>query len=234
AYGFRQPVVVDRDEVIIIGHLRRAAARKEGFAQIPVHVANDLTPEQVRGLRLMDNRSHEEADWDLELLGPELKELQVLDFDLELTGFDAREIDDFLADPESDDRANLVPAVPENPTTVPGDVWRCGEHRVVCGDSTDEKAVLRLLGGQKAETLWTDPPFGVSYIGKTKARLTIQNDGAAGLRDLLDGFLRTATKALAPSSPFYIAHPAGPLAVVFARAVDEVGWRVHQGLVWVK
>jgi ParB-like chromosome segregation protein Spo0J len=99
AYGFRQPVVVDRGEVIIIGHLRRAAARMEGFTQIPVHVAHDLTPAQVRGLRLMDNRSHEEADWDTDFLEPELKEFQGLDFDLALTGFDDREIDDFLADP---------------------------------------------------------------------------------------------------------------------------------------
>src|SRR5215471_14156889 len=100
-YGFVQPVVVDRHEVIIIGHLRRAAARDVlKMTEVPVHVADKLTPAQVRGLRLMDNRSHEEADWDLDLLGPELEELRDLDFDLELTGFDPHEIEDFLSDPE--------------------------------------------------------------------------------------------------------------------------------------
>jgi ParB-like chromosome segregation protein Spo0J len=141
AYGIRQPVVVDRNEVIIIRHLRRAAAREEGFTQIPVHVARDLTPEQVRGLRLMDNRSHEEADWDLELLGPELEELKGLDFDLELTGFDERELEDLLADPDLDERANQVPDVPENAVTVPGDLWLCGPHRILCGDATSPEAV---------------------------------------------------------------------------------------------
>ena len=87
-YGWRQPVVVDAHEVIIIGHLRRASGRHAGMAECPVHVAHDLTPEQVRGLRLLDNRSHEEAGWDFELLGPELIDLQNLGFGLELTGFD--------------------------------------------------------------------------------------------------------------------------------------------------
>src|SRR5262249_10572931 len=94
-YGFRQPIVVDRDGVIIIGHLRRAAARQEGFTEVPVHVAHDLTPEQVRGLRLMDNRSHEETRWDEDLLGLELLELKDLDFDLSLSGFDLGELESY-------------------------------------------------------------------------------------------------------------------------------------------
>src|SRR5713226_7262683 len=126
-YGWRQPMVVDANEVIIIGHLRRAGGKSLGLAEVPVHVASDLTPSQVRGLRLMDNRSHEEAEWDLELLGPELKELQGLDFDLSLTGFDDRELDEFLSDPD-DDRANLVPPLPENPVAKLGDAWLLGDH----------------------------------------------------------------------------------------------------------
>jgi ParB-like chromosome segregation protein Spo0J len=86
------------------------------------HVADNLTPAQVKAYRLMDNRSHEEAEWDLELLGPELEELRGLDFDLELTGFDEREIDDFLSDPGADDRANEAPPIPENPAARPGDL----------------------------------------------------------------------------------------------------------------
>src|SRR6185436_1914586 len=96
------------------GHTRLLAARKLRLKEVPVHVAMGLTPAQVKAYRLMDNRSHEEAEWDLELLGPELEELRGLDFDLELTGFDDREIDDFVSDPSADDRANVAPPVPEH------------------------------------------------------------------------------------------------------------------------
>src|SRR5258708_35839848 len=106
-FGFRQAIVVDKDDVIICGHTRWLAAKKLGLREVPVHVAENLTPAQVKAYRLMDNRSHQETDWDLELLGPELEELRDLDFDLELTGFDPGEIDDFLSDPY-DDCANAV------------------------------------------------------------------------------------------------------------------------------
>src|SRR5262249_5771771 len=102
-FGWRQAIVVDKDGIIICGHTRLLAAKKLGLKQVPVHVAANLTPAQVKAYRLMDNRSHEEAEWDTDLLGPELEELRDLDFDLSLTGFDPNEIEDFLADPEADD-----------------------------------------------------------------------------------------------------------------------------------
>src|SRR3984893_16961381 len=135
-FGWRQPIVVDREGVIICGHTRLLAAKKLGLQQVPVHVAENLTPPQVKAYRLMDNRSHEETDWDLELLGPELEELHALDFDLELTGFDPNEIEDFLADPDLVDRAEIAPPVPDQPVSKPGDLWLCGKHRILCGDAT--------------------------------------------------------------------------------------------------
>ena len=136
-FGFRQPIVVDAAGVIIVGHTRLLAAKQLGWREVPVHVAENLTPAQVKAYRLMDNRSHEETDWDLELLAPEIEELKGLDFDLRLTGFDPREIEEFLLDPEDDERANQVPELPQQATTVPGDLWHCGPHRVLCSDSTD-------------------------------------------------------------------------------------------------
>src|ERR1700680_69191 len=107
-FGFRQCIVVDKDGVIVVGHTRWLAAKKLGLREVPVHVAENLTPAQVKAYRLMDNRSHQETDWDLELLGPELEELQGLDFDLALTGFDERELEDLLADPDLVDQANVI------------------------------------------------------------------------------------------------------------------------------
>jgi ParB-like chromosome segregation protein Spo0J len=130
-YGFRQPIVVDSQDVIIIGHLRLEAAKSLRLKEVPVHVARDLTPAQVKGLRLMDNRSHEEADWDPSLLGPELADLTALDFDLSLTGFNVYELDKLLRDPLDEERAELAPPLPDVATSRLGDVWLCGEHRVL-------------------------------------------------------------------------------------------------------
>jgi ParB-like chromosome segregation protein Spo0J len=112
AYGWRQPVVVDANDVIVIGHLRRAAGKFLGLSEIPVHVARDLTPAQIGGLRLADNRTNQEASWDEELLALEIAELGALDFDLSLTGFDVHELDSLLRDPLDEERAEEAPPLP--------------------------------------------------------------------------------------------------------------------------
>src|SRR5450432_3239622 len=145
-FGWRQAIVVDKDGVIICGHTRLLAARKLGLKQVPIHIADNLTPAKVKAYRLMDNRSHEETDWDLDLLGPELEELRDLDFDLELTGFNPHEIDTLLSDPDLDDRANVAPPVPDHPVTKLADLWLCGKHRILSGDATLATDVARLCG----------------------------------------------------------------------------------------
>ncbi|HYF36059.1 MAG TPA: DNA methyltransferase [Prosthecobacter sp.] len=163
-FGWRQPIVVDAEGVIVVGHTRLLAARKLGLTEVPVHVAEGLTPAQIKAYRLMDNRSHQESDWDLDLLLPEFLDLKSLEIDLGLTGFDARELDVLLKDPEKDAAADAAPALPEVAVTQAGDLWVCGPHRVLCGDSTSLEAVSRLLGGQKSPFLMvTDPPYGVEY-----------------------------------------------------------------------
>ena len=154
AYGFRQPIVVDVHDVIIIGHLRLAAAELLRLKEVPVHVARDLTPEQVCGLRLMDNRSHEEAEWDLSLLAPEIAELAALAFDLRLTGFEVHELDSLLRLPVDETRADEAPPLPQVAVSRPGDLWVCGEHRVLCGDATSPDAVVRLLGPGESRCSW--------------------------------------------------------------------------------
>jgi DNA modification methylase len=178
-FGWRQPIVVDAEGVIVVGHVRLKAAQKLGLSEAPVHVADSLTPGQIKAYRLMDNRSHDEAQWDLELIGPELADLQGLDFDLSLTGFDGREIEEFLADPDLVDQANQVPDVPENPVTIPGDVWLCGQHRVLCGDSTQPSAVARILGEHKPILMVTDPPYGISLDSEWRDRAGLNGKGPA-------------------------------------------------------
>ena len=232
-FGFRVPIVVDKDGVIICGHTRLLAAKKLGLKHVPVHVADNLTPAQVRAYRLMDNRSHEETGWDLELLGPELEELRSLDFDLELTGFDSLEIDAMLADPELDEHANKVPNLPENPITVPGDLWLCGKHRVLCDDSTSSDAMSRACGRTKPFLMATDPPYGVEYdpvwredagLGRQRQTGRIAND------DQVDW---SAAYKLFPGDVAYIWH-AGIHAGEVASGLRAVGFEIRAQIIWSK
>ena len=161
-FGFRQPVVCDREGVVVVGHTRLAAAKKLELATVPVHVATELTPAQIKAYRLADNRTNEETEWDMELLGLEMLDLKDLASDLDLTGFNPREIDSLLLDATAADaNEEAVPDLPENPVTKLGDVWLCGPHRVLCGDATSPETVARLLGARRPFLLVTDPPYGI-------------------------------------------------------------------------
>ena len=160
-YGFKIPVLARSSGEVVDGHLRIKGARKLGITEIPVILCDEWTEAQVKAFRLMVNRSVNWAAWDETLLAQELADLKGLDFDLSLTGFDDREIDDFLSDPGDDDRANDVPPLPEEPTSKPGDIWTLGNHRIICGDCTQPDVVARLLGSVKPVLLVTDPPYGI-------------------------------------------------------------------------
>ena len=162
-FGFRQPIVVDADGVIVCGHTRYKAALKLGLETVPVHVATDLTPEQIKAYRIADNKVADLSTWDMELLPIELSELQGMDFDLGLLGFSEDDlatlldpgVKDGLCDPDE------VPEPPDEPITRPGDLWILGEHRLLCGDSGNPEHVDRLLDGAKIHLVNTDPPYNV-------------------------------------------------------------------------
>src|SRR6202522_2560651 len=182
AFGWRQPIVVDAEGVIIVGHVRLLAAQSMAMTEVPVHVALDLTPGQVKAYRLMDNRSHDEATWDLDLIGPELQSIQELDsdFDLALTGFDQDELNAYLfPEEETSGEEDLVSLPPVVPATRLGDLWLCGEHRVLCADSTSPEAVARLLGDRKPFLMVTDPPYGIELDSEWRDRAGLNGCGPA-------------------------------------------------------
>src|SRR5450759_4853874 len=178
-FGFKIPVLARSDGEVVDGHLRLKAARKLGIIEVPVVLCDEWTPAQVKAFRLMVNRSVTWANWDDELLALELQELKESDFDLSLTGFDPKEIDDLLLLPDDDDRANAAPPVPENPVCRVGDLWLCGKHRVLCGDSISPKDVARLLADRKPSLMVTDPPYGIELDIEWRDRAGLNSCGPA-------------------------------------------------------
>jgi DNA modification methylase len=162
-FGFRQPIVVDEDGTIIVGHTRYKAALQLGLEVVPVHVATGLSPAQIKAYRIADNRTATLSRWDYDRLPFELKELQQLDFDLNLTGFAAEELlrllppaaSAALTDPDD------IPEPPDAATTQPGDLWLLDRHRLLCGDSGQAEEVDRLLQGARIHLVNTDPPYNV-------------------------------------------------------------------------
>lgn len=157
-FGFVQPVVVDKNGVIVIGHCRTLAAKKLGMKTVPCVMVDELTDEQVRALRIIDNKTNE-SPWDMELLGDELA-------DIDLSGFDF----DFGIDLPGEDKEIVEDEAPEvdedaEPITKLGDIWQLGRHRLMCGDSTDKATVEMLMDGKKADMVFTDPPYGISVVG---------------------------------------------------------------------
>jgi DNA modification methylase len=236
-FGWRQPIVVDAHGVIVAGHKRMEAARSLGLAQVPVHVAASLTPAQCKQYRLMDNRSQDDSEWDLELLACEIGELAAMEnVELALTGFDPEEIKQYTFSAQTEGLApeDEAPEPPTAPVSVLGDLWLLGKHRVLCGDATEVTALDRLCE-DICSCVWTDPPYGVKYVGKTPDALRICGDEPAGVAAMLHDALTIATRHLQPGAPFYIASPAGgEMSLVFATAVQLAGWRTHQVLVWLK
>jgi DNA modification methylase len=162
-FGFRQPIVVDVDGVIICGHTRYKAAQRLGLEKVPVHVAKDLTPAQIKAYRIADNQTASLAEWNYDMLPIELADLQGLDFNLDLLGFDQDELAKILNPALKDGQCDPddVPAPPDAAITQKGDLWLLGDHRLLCGDSSKVADVDRLLNGQAVHLVNTDPPYNV-------------------------------------------------------------------------
>jgi site-specific DNA-methyltransferase (adenine-specific) len=237
-FGFNNPVLIGQDDVIIAGHGRVMAARKVGLMEVPCIRLKHLTETQRKAYIIADNRLALNAGWDNELLTIELNDLLADNFALDILGFDADELKNLL-DPvkptEGLTDEDEVPEVPEEPKTKPGDIYRLGKHRLMCGDSTSIDDLEKLCDGQLVDMWLTDPPYNVAYEGKTKDALTIKNDsmGDDQFRQFLRDSYTAADMVMKPGAVFYIWH-ADSEGYNFRGAAKDAGWTVRQCLIWKK
>lgn len=241
-FGFVNPILTGTDGVLVAGHGRLAAARKLGLSTVPVVVLDHLTPTQRRALVLADNRLAELSTWDNDLLRIELEALQDDGFDLDLTGFDADALADLLAgeEPEHEGQTedDAVPEMPEDPVSKPGDVWRLGPHRLVCGDATTAETYVQLFPhGERADMVFTDPPYNVNYANSARDKLRgkhrpILNDAlGAGFH----GFLYDALSLLVAHTrgAIYVAMSSSELDTLQA-AFRTAGGHWSTFIIWAK
>jgi len=236
-WGWTTPVLVDEQGGIIAGHGRTLAAQKLKMTEVPVMVAKGWSDAKKRAYIIADNKLALNAGWDNEMLALELGEIGDLGFDLDLTGFTAEEIAALTPEqiePGLTDE-DAVPEVPEQPITVLGDVWLLGKHRLMCGDSTSIDAVDKLMDGQKADQLVTDPPYNIAYEGGSKKREQIKNDEmeSADFRQFLRDAFTAADTVMKSGAVFYIWH-ADTEGYNFRGACLDAGWQVRQTLIWNK
>lgn len=228
-FGFKVPIVIDKNNVIVAGHTRYKAAKKLKMSEVPCIIADDLTEEQIKAFRLADNKVAEKAEWDFDLLNTELDD--IIDLDMELFGFEEALQDDDEEAVEDEFEVEL----PAEPKSKIGDIYQLGDNRLMCGDSTVLEDVEKLMGGEQADMLLTDPPYNVNYEGKTKDKLKIKNDqmGNDNFRQFLTDAFSNADMVMKPGAVFYIWH-ADSEGYNFRGACFDAGWTVRQCLIWNK
>lgn len=228
-FGFKVPIVIDKDGVIVAGHTRYKACKILGLTEVPCIIADDLTEEQIKAYRLADNRVAEKSEWDIDLLSGELDD--ILNIDMAQFDFDLSENIEETEVVEDDFDGEL----PEEPKSKLGDVYQLGNHRLMCGDSTNIKSIEKLMDGKEADLIVTNPPYNVDYEGGTKEALKIVNDkmdNDSFGQFLKDAFI-AADNVLKKGGVFYIWHVDSE-GYNFRGACFDVGWKVRQCLMWVK
>lgn len=247
-FGWTNPILVAGDDTIIAGHGRLLAARKLALVEVPVIVLDHLSKSQQRALVIADNQLALNAGWNMDMLKAEIEDLQLDDFDLNILGFDDKFLDGLL---EPEPTAGLtdedaVPEVPETPKTVLGDVWVLGNHRLMCGDSTSVTAFDQLMDGTKADMIFTDPPYGMSYGGGraagstkkgalVKAHGMIINDDLQGndLIVLVRDAIATSSALMKEGGALYACFTWRTYAE-FEAGLESCGHKVKACIVWDK
>jgi DNA modification methylase len=235
-FGFKIPVLVDKNGVLIAGHTRILAAKKLGMDRVPVIKVEDLSPEQVRGFRILDNQSASLSKWDFELLSIEMQGLNDSGFDINTLAFDPDMISRLLDPGEKEGLTDPdeIPELPVEPVTRPGDIWLLGSHRLMCGDSTSERDVTLLMDNKTPVLLVTDPPYGVAYDPQWRAEAGInKNKGRMGVVQNDDRVDWTPAYKLSGAKIAYVWH-AGKYGAEVKASLEIAGYEIIAQIIWNK
>ena len=236
-FGFQQPIVVNKNNIIIAGHTRLEAAKQLKLKEVPVVVAKNLSDNQAKAYRLMDNRSGQESNWDKKLLELELSLLNDENINLDLTGFDEVELSKLIVDEKTGLTEDDAIPEPKEAICKLGDIWQLGKHRLLCGDSTKEEDVNKLMDGAKADMVFTDPPYGINYSGgrtqvvEKKTYGKILNDNLKGLE--LGNLIANLFSFTKSESDYYIC--VSPLEQKpFLDVIENTKLKLDAVIVWDK
>ncbi len=234
-FGFKVPIVIDADGVIVAGHTRLKAAKELGMKEVPCIVADDLTPEQTRAFRVADNKTAEIAEWDIELLNTELLDLEA-NFDMADFGFEINPPTGEVSDDDFD--ADAVADAIVEPVTKLGDIWTLGRHRLMCGDSTDRETVDRLMDGAKADMVFTDPPWNVNYGASDHPswkQRSIMNDSMSTeeFKEFLDQSYACMAEASKDGGMIYVVMSAQEWGSNMS-SLAEAGFHWSSTIIWNK
>jgi DNA modification methylase len=237
-FGFNNPILVDTNAGIIAGHGRLLAARTLGLTEVPVIVLDHLTEAQKRAYIIADNQLALNAGWDEDLLRAELAALQEEDFNLDLIGFEDQELARLLAAQDATPgltNEDAVPDLPQKPASVCGDLWTLGNHKLLVADATNLADVARLMAGDAADLIFTDPPYNVAYEGYTEEHLTIQGDRmtAEQFKQFLEAASRSCRSVVKPGASLYVCHSSS-WQREFQNALEAAGFEVRCQIIWAK
>lgn len=241
--GFNQPIVCDQHFRICVGHTRWKAAQFLGLKEVPVF-QKEMTEKQFKDYNISDNKLGELADWDKDGLKEIVLELKKENLDLEVLGFSIDEIEEMTTfHHPGKTEEDLIPEIKAKAVSRRGDIWLLGEHRLMCGDAIDGTSVSRLMNGECASLLQTDPPYGIAYVANAKSKgqsIThedIENDELDGekLQSFLEKMIKSAIPHLIKNAAFYLWHPMLTQGTFFAAAAAAAAdILIHRQIIWVK
>lgn len=228
SFGFKVPVIVDSNNVIIAGHTRVKACKKLGITEVPCVIADDLTEDQIKAFRLADNKTSELAEWDLDKLSEELK---FIEMDMSQFGFEdlEQELDREVLEDEFDENE----AVSENPYSRKGDIFILGNHKLMCGDSTINDDVKKLVDGKQVDMIFTDPPYNVDYEGSTGMKIQNDKQKDEDFYNFLSSAFNNMFECVKPGGVIYCCH-ADTEGLNFRTAFKNAGFKLAECLIWVK
>ena len=228
-FGFKCPIILDKNNVIVAGHTRYKAAKRLKLKEVPCIVADDLTEEQIKAFRLADNKVGEIAEWDFDLLNMELESIS---FDMSSFGFNILNEEEKEIEEDEYDLEEKLKNI-EEPKSKYGDIYQLGKHRLMCGDSTKIEDVEKLMNGVKVDLLITDPPYNVNYEGGNGLKIKNDNMDNDNFRKFLTDAFSTADSVMKEGAVFYIWH-ADSEGYNFRGACFDNNWKVRQCLIWNK